>query len=432
MSLGGVLFESIDPAGEVALAARLLDYRRRLFDTRIQALDGDRLSAGFADQAGAVLRGVAELCAWSAAHSRLRPRTEGWAASLILHRILFPASADRARGAALRNLCTLLALGALDEEPGERAPITTTTDGAGALVDLHSCDRLPLPYPPHTRIECRYGAGGAVCRPLDGVGPTVRLGRGAAGDVERVPVARARGWDLPVFESLVDLGFDEEFPGGGAAGDGFLPFAASLTGAHDLLAALWPEVVGWVRALAPALVSMGRPGSTSVNRSETYEAGGPIFLAEVDDPFKHAESLVHEIQHHRFRLWAATEPLASVRDEAHRYISPYRPDLRRLVGVHMGVHAFAAVNELRLRARERGLVAPRADRAALRSHFANLFAFRTIVEHDGGGEEARRYAGELARRLLDHHRLLEPLLTPATRAAVDEYFGRHRAQAIEH
>ncbi|HKE16491.1 MAG TPA: hypothetical protein VKB80_16575, partial [Kofleriaceae bacterium] len=40
--------------------------------------------------------------------------------------------------------------------------------------------------------------------------------------------------------------------------------------------------------------------------------------------------------------------------------------------------------------------------------------------------------GELARRLLDHHGLLEPLLTPATRAALDEYFGRHRAQAIEH
>src|SRR5438034_6120302 len=65
-----------------------------------------------------------------------------------------------------------------------------------------------------------------------------------------------------------------------AAADKPLALADSLGQAHDALAALWPDVIPWARALVPAVADMGRRDSGAARLSGSFAPGEPIYLTQ--------------------------------------------------------------------------------------------------------------------------------------------------------
>jgi hypothetical protein len=248
---------------------------------------------------------------------------------------------------------------------------------------------------------------------------------GAAGPV------RAQRWGLPCFDDVEALGLERFRPDPGdpryRAEDGWtaLPFAEGLDRAHDLLAELWPEEIAWLTAMVPAFVDMGGPPSRWVHRSGSYGAGSPIVLSKVDDPFKHAEDLVHELQHERFNLLADVATLPCWNDRRQIYVSPYRSDPRPLRGVLLGIHAFVAVNELRLRAAARGVASDKLAERLLNTHLLNLFAFRTLHDHERFEGDHRRLFADLAGTLVRHHPAVFELAPPGAMTSCHAAITRH-------
>jgi hypothetical protein len=270
------------------------------------------------------------------------------------------------------------------------------------------------------RARCRSASEAANRAALENL--TALLARDEAGGGAAILAPRrASGWGVPVFESCLDLGVpgDGEGP---AAGD----FAEKLAAAHEVVNRLWPEVPAWVRALVPAVASLG--GASPPGRSEGYDAGGPIYLSPRTEVWDLAESMVHELQHHRFKLWARAVHLPSLTDQRYVFLSPYRADPRRLFGVHLGLHAFVTVNELRYRAGQLGLGGEREARSFLKTHFCNLFAWRTVATHEGDGEAVRHYLAGLAERLLVHGEVAERLIGGEEQARLDQHFARRCAE----
>lgn len=248
--------------------------------------------------------------------------------------------------------------------------------------------------------------------------------------LELVPLTHARCWDLPVVEG-VSLGTDEDEPPDADAHAAPhldwqpLPLAESLERAHHILEHNWPEVIEWAKVLVPAFVDMGGVADKSVHRSATFGPGSPIFLTKVSDPFWHAEDIVHELQHERFKLLIDTSCFEGWEDGCQRFVSPYRTDPRPLRGLHLGIHAFLAVNKLRLRAWRHGPPADVEIYGALRTHRMNLFAFRTLAEHEQFSPEGKAFFAELARELCEQHEAIEPLATPEMGRRVDALMGAH-------
>lgn len=240
------------------------------------------------------------------------------------------------------------------------------------------------------------------------------------------PPDNGQGLPMSVFERSDVLGVAAD------AGDpsGVPPFAVSVAAAFATIERLWPELSSWVVALTPAVASLGVPATPDLTRSQSYGPGCPIFLSQVRDPFRHAEDLLHEVQHHRFQLWALDHPLPGLLDEGRRFVSPYRADIRPLSGLHLGLHAFVTVNELRLRAMAAGDAGVVRRRALLRMHYSNLFAFATITEHEVCGDEGRRYLAAVAERLADHDRRIGPLVRPEERRDLDAAFDDHCARLV--
>lgn len=205
-----------------------------------------------------------------------------------------------------------------------------------------------------------------------------------------------------------------------------LPLKDSLTQARTTLAEVWPEAMEWADALIPAFVDLGVPPNR-MRLSTSYEPGAPIFMGRVDDPFFHAEDLVHEIQHHRLFLFADVRNFKSWRDERQNYISPYRPDPRPLRGLIVGLHAFLAVNELRRRMIEhqQGLHAMRMKMAEL--HYENLFTFRTILEHEEFGEVGEALCVQMANTLAEHHSLVATWTGPEMERLFEAKINKHIA-----
>jgi uncharacterized protein len=148
-----------------------------------------------------------------------------------------------------------------------------------------------------------------------------------------------------------------------------LTAAESVQWAADIAQA-WPvlrehhrEAAAEIAAIASVIVPHATPaaGYSSSTTAETY---GAIALSAPVDPWKTAESLIHETQH--LKLFALMDIVTLLRpDDGRRYYAPWRPDPRPLAGLLQGAYAFLGVSAYWRRQR---LVTGQGDEAALRAH----------------------------------------------------------------
>jgi hypothetical protein len=247
---------------------------------------------------------------------------------------------------------------------------------------------------------------------------------------EFVPLASAVTGNFPILEEATIFGKPVErlignFKEATETNWHSLTLKDSLTQAQEILRDLWPEVLEWADAIIPAFVDLGTPPNR-IRLSNSYEPGSPIFMGRVDNYFFHAEDLVHEIQHHRFFLFADVPHFKSWKDLRQLYVSPYRPDPRPLRGLLIGLHAFLTVNELR----KREIVAHQStDEQLLEQmvglHYENLFAFRTLLEHEEFGALGRQLFKQLAHTIAEHHSLIKSFIKPKIEDAYEDKLHRH-------
>jgi hypothetical protein len=244
-------------------------------------------------------------------------------------------------------------------------------------------------------------------------------------------------WNLMVIDGPGTLGLQAAHrvkagaatePRASATFDGGAPPAAeSLAAAYAFLDQIWPEVLPWAAALVPAYLDLGEPPSRDCHTSGSYGTGYPIFVTRVYDAFLHAEDVLHEVQHCRLFMLDGAGLFRSWRDERTRFVSPYRPDPRPLRGLVLGLHAFLAVNRLRLLAAERGLRpldAPRT-RPLFKAHRANLFVFRTLVEDHQVLPAGAALVASMANELVAQDRAIEELAPREFHGLHDEAFLAH-------
>lgn len=184
----------------------------------------------------------------------------------------------------------------------------------------------------------------------------------------------------------------------------------SLSKAQTVIRSVWPEAWGWLEALVPAFVDMGTPPSRSMRFSSSYDPGSPIFMSRVDNYLAHAEDVIHVIKNHRLLLVADTPHFNSWRDMRQIYASPDRQDPRPLRGLIIGVHAFLTVNELKKRVLEQE-GSESLHREMTETHYMNLFAFRTILEHEEFGDYGKRLFVQMGRALAEHHSVIKSIAT---------------------
>ena len=273
----------------------------------------------------------------------------------------------------------------------QTATITHMSDrGSSAEIDLP----LPLGEKPFAHLRRNAVANGFEIPILDD-GADVLLTRGYSPDHEDMP------------------------PSISAAADKPLVLADSLGQAHDALAALWPDVIPWARALVPAVADMGSRDSGAARLSGSFAPGEPIYLTQVTNPLFHAEDLIHEVQHLRFALTVpAGQWFGRWNEEGDKFISPYRPDLRPIAGIHLGLHAFVAVTEFGLRAIKEPTLGHVGLNWLYDTHLRNLFAFHTIANHERLSGEGKSYYRKVGCVLADQHRCLNVLLGPRQREQV--------------
>ncbi|MER9427319.1 HEXXH motif-containing putative peptide modification protein [Mesorhizobium sp. M0408] len=179
-----------------------------------------------------------------------------------------------------------------------------------------------------------------------------------------------------------------------------LSLAESISLAVDFISDTFPSALDWLRVLTPAIIRLNRSGASRTRLSGSFGAGLPIHLSQVEDPWFHAEDLVHELQHQRFNyLVHGDHWFGRWNDKAPKFLSPYRADPRPLSGLHLGLHAFIAVNELRLR--RTGHMDDNASWFAeiLQTHLHNVFSYRSAIAHEDLGKYASAYYTDVVEAL---------------------------------
>jgi HEXXH motif-containing protein len=428
MALDSVLAGPLDDAARATIQAALSTHRatvvRRELLGLAQPFAVDALGAAALD----LERYVAQLHTWmTSSPDECGRHVDQWATPFLLVRARH-GETEHERTTAASNLAVLAVLDAFEHRPAALpdVPMITVSDAEGRVLDPRTMVWLVLPFPPQTQVEWSWDGDAVVGRPLTASGAphrfTVPLRHESA--IRRIPVDRVGPLGVAVLESSRCLGIAEEH----ARRPGRPPprLGDSLVEAQSILAVDWPDVLDWVRELVPVVASLGT-GRDEVTRSVSYGPGGPILLSLATDALTHAEGIVHEIQHHRFHLWALERPLASLEVTERRFVSPYREDVRPLYGLHLGLHAFVAVNELRLR---RLPASQPQMRRLIHTHFSNLFAFRTVVDHDEANVTGARYLAELGRLLVAHHERVAPAAGSAERRAIDATF-EERCRRVE-
>lgn len=293
----------------------------------------------------------------------------------------------------------------------------TDTDGSihipGAAVCLRWTGNTP------SSIHWRCGRRSAeVTDPLSGRSATIPLpltSAQAESVVAVAPYPRIPRLDIAVLSRTAaeacGLGTLPSYPPNSSSA---LTLVDSVDAASRLLGRIWPERLAWTKALASALIDLGVTDGDNHRLSGSFEPGMPIYFSRVNEPFSHAEDLVHEVQHLRFPLTVpAQEWFGRWTDLACDYTSPYRSDPRPLQGVHLGLHAFVAVTELRLRTLDLGLQAPFSMRDLVDTHLRNLYACATVLAHEKISAEGRRYYRDIAERLSEQDRRIRNCLAPA-------------------
>lgn len=234
----------------------------------------------------------------------------------------------------------------------------------------------------------------------------------------------ADGFQIPVLSDgasiLFTSGYSPDHEASAPSNDSVtekpLPLAGGLGRAHDVLAAVWPDVIPWVKTLVPAVADMGPRDPRSPRLSGSFGPGEPIYLTQVSNPLFHAEDLVHEVQHLRFALTVpAEEWFGRWHEQGEIFISPYRPDLRPIAGIHVGLHAFVAVTEFGLRTINQPALGQVSMSWLYDTHLRNLFAFHTVARHERLSSQGKSYYRKLGCVLADQDRRIKSIMRPAHR-----------------
>jgi hypothetical protein len=247
-----------------------------------------------------------------------------------------------------------------------------------------------------------------------------------------VPLASSESKEFPIIEEKAVWGIPPTrheglYKNTGNGESGWTPLALkdSLTLAQEAIKDLWPEALEWVETLIPAFVDMGVPPSKLTRFSSSYDPGSPIFMSRVDDPLAHAEDVIHEVQHHRLLLFAGTPHFKSWTDAEQVYVSPFRQDPRPLRGLIIGLHAFLTVNELKRRLIEREQASEALVREIFDVHYKNLFAFRTILEHEKFGDFGREVFKQMGHTIAKHHSMVKSFARPELEDSAETRLSVH-------
>ena len=408
-----------DEAVLAGIAERIRNGRVARFQRMQAAHTAARTAQPGPDEAGAFFRGLETLAGQA-----------GPAALAVLHSWpmgYFGRQGAADPGPACARLLADLLFAALPDGSSPLAGLhfTTPLDAEGALPVLGRGGRLTLRglSMPGGTLAWRCDARSALVWELDSraeLALPLPLAAEPGGAAAFEPNAVAPGLGMPVIDDRSGALFGVCCPAEEQDGsDPALPLDESLGRASGVLRTVWPGVIAWLRTLAPAFVDLGTTGTTGARLSGSFAPGEPIYLSQVSDPLCHAEDVIHEVQHLRF---IATIPAGKWfgrwRDGTATFASPYRPDLRPLAGVHLGLHAFVAVTEFRLRVLERPELGRVGAATLLDTHYRNVFALRTVARHETLSAAGRRYYGEIAAVLARQHRLVQATAGPAERARV--------------
>jgi HEXXH motif-containing protein len=142
-----------------------------------------------------------------------------------------------------------------------------------------------------------------------------------------VPDGHAEGGKLPAVRPL----------SGRAATDAAARLADGVAALRDTA----PGRLAEIEALSPVLVPVASQPGVSHSCS-MKDARGCIWLSAPDRPLVIAETLVHEASHLKFYLIEDDTPFTAP-DDPPRFEVPWRPDLRPLRAVLMGLHAWETV-----------------------------------------------------------------------------------------
>jgi HEXXH motif-containing protein len=387
-----------ETAGRIAagLAARRLAFAGEAVATALR--DGSQSDAALHAWAAGVARLLREDPA------RGRAILEHWSNEFLLSR-------SRAASGGTRRLtgdlaCNLLGTALRGGTPALQGTFEVSIDRDGAVPSYRAEARIAVA--PESRAA-------AVSIDVD------------AAHGKRLPFARALPWDLPIVPddpaaSLVPEALGSFVPAGRSGPS----LAEELDAAGAILAALWPEANAWIALLCPAFIDLGA-ASRAETLSGSFGPGLPVYLSAAHDPFLLAENVVHELQHLRLGLSPMQEYATRWFDADARFVSPYRPDPRPLRGIHLGLHAFLAVNELRLRAAERGMGTNGSLRDAARAHRMNVFAYRTLSQYENFTPQGERYWDEIGATVAAQERALDRLSDRVAVRAADTWLERHLA-----
>jgi len=428
---------SLDPLMQGAVQERLTLHRAGLLDSLLAKLQdplaGERIGGRTRDLQGF----ISEILNLSAeTHTQIVELVNHWAISFLLARLLADEACNNEFIDYLTSNLVALLLGRRLEGScsSDRDVHFATTS---SCYDLYGDVRIQLPswIPARERIIWEFSDTIVMLRVDREEEPFLRLRLPIEvdGPIALRQLPKVKCWNIPVIDDISTLGFAEFQPAEGDpryedVGDYHpLRLEDSLKDACRILTDLWPGIVGWGEVLLPAFVDMGGPPSRSVHRSACYGPGTPIFLTKVSNPFEHAEDILHELQHQRLFLLFDTDAFGKWNDTRQRFASPYRPDPRPLRGVHMGLHAFLAVNRLRLLAANREKPSIEQCYQMLKTHHMNLFAFRTLLEHEDISPCGRRPFAEYAQELTLQHEAIESLATVGMSETIDRRLEKHVA-----
>lgn len=322
--------------------------------------------------------------------------------SRILHNGLEPAS-------AANRLVPGLLLESLSDGSsplaGLELDLQTDVDGSIVVPDKAGCVVIHAfkgkQHTLHWDFEAKRAFVSTTDRNQAALELPLPVAAGASPLVDFVPCLVAKPWDFPIFDRGRELLFHFSVtpdPGWQGEANASLPLNQSLRGALASLQRTWPACVEWAQALIPAFAELEDEYTPGKRQSGSFGPGIPVYLTRVAEEYLHAEDIVHELQHQRFQLlvpaddWFGLWPRRST-----LFVSPYRADLRPLAGLHLGVHAFVTVNELRIR--YLGTVGWNEDmvKELVSLHHKNVFALRTVLaSEEFRTPAARAYYAALA------------------------------------
>ncbi|MCP3102943.1 HEXXH motif-containing putative peptide modification protein [Myxococcus sp. K15C18031901] len=424
---------ALDASMQSQVGERIRTFRATTMDSLLGQLQTPETSARLGAERASCVQGFINELLELAQHApeQLTELMSHWGSFALLNAISAPATrVETQLDNLLGNLQALL-IGRYLRGQGISPQVRFTTPPRA--YDLRRNVLLEVPgAAAGQKVEWSFSQGSLALRHGDTTLPATALPLGAGGPVSERPLTWSKSWNIPLIDENALLGITGTTPQElqkEVADPDFRPLSLhdSAEAAYTIVRDLWPEMLDWSPQLFTALVDMNGPPTRHVHRSASYGPGSPIFVTRVDDAFKHAEDIVHELQHQRMSLIMDTSAFGTWDDPRQIAASPYRSDPRPLRGLHLGIHAFLAVNRLRLRQHARAGFPADRFRYMLNAHRTNLFSFRTLLHHEDIREHGRPMFAEYARELVAQHELIEPMVTREQNESFDHHMREHIA-----